>query len=686
MRVAIVHYHQKPGGVTSVIAATSRNLGIPHVILSSDGEHPIPALGYDPENRGCGVSPESLLGTLRATATRALGGPPDLWHFHNPTLGKNPNFPGLIELLAEAGERLLLHIHDLAEDGRPQNYRSIPPRYPIGPHIHYAFINSLDRQRFIQSGLPESHAHLLPNPILPCGESDGVSAEKSSTPLLFAPIRAIRRKNIGELILLASQLPPGARISISRAPENPEWLPIYRRWKSFATAQNLPIDFEAVQPDAPFESWVARATHFVTTSIAEGFGLPFFEAAQLGKPLIGRDLPHLTDHPSLDRRGLYRSILVPAEWINEQELRKIYQKTYTDHFRDYHRAAPPPPPLSENGSYDFGNLPESIQRDIILKIKEVGHSCPTHLDEIRDRNVPAPYLKSWLTHALDLPPLPPVTFPPQNLLPVYRNILNQKPGPVSFLDPSRILDAYLPEFHFLKTAPPWTPRAVLFDLYGTLLIARAGGVKPDPTADPMLRTIIRNFGHIPPDSPSTALHEAVLRHHSASAHTHPEIDLRELWREVLGLSPEADTTDLVIVTEAAWHPSCLMPFAEETLHALAASGLPLGIISNAQINSRSSLGPLAGFFAPDLTVFSYQHGIAKPSPELFRIAVEKLAVRGISPKETLYIGNDSIQDILPAAAVGFKTALFTGHPDSLRPGHCKPDFEINCLDRLLILT
>jgi FMN phosphatase YigB (HAD superfamily) len=55
---------------------------------------------------------------------------------------------------------------------------------------------------------------------------------------------------------------------------------------------------------------------------------------------------------------------------------------------------------------------------------------------------------------------------------------------------------------------------------------------------------------------------------------------------------------------------------------------------------------------------------------------DRLAGRGISPEETLFIGNDPLQDILPAAALGFKTALFTGHPDSFRPGDCTPDFVI----------
>jgi len=217
---------------------------------------------------------------------------------------------------------------------------------------------------------------------------------------------------------------------------------------------------------------------------------------------------------------------------------------------------------------------------------------------------------------------------------------------------------------------------VIFDVYGTLLEAPAGGVKPDPTADPLLREIITQHGHKPPDSPSAALHAAVLRHHRNAGTPFPEVDLRVLWREVLELPSDQDTSSLVIETEAAWHPARVTHGVVELLENFSATGIPLGILSNAQCNTLPSLGSLTKLFAPDLTILSHQHGIAKPSPALFRLLAGRLAKCGIMPGETLYIGNDPLHDIEPAAAFGFKTALFTGHPDSWRAGACFPDFEI----------
>ena len=220
---------------------------------------------------------------------------------------------------------------------------------------------------------------------------------------------------------------------------------------------------------------------------------------------------------------------------------------------------------------------------------------------------------------------------------------------------------------------PKACRAVIFDIYGTLLIAPPGGVRPDLFADPVLRDILRSFDHDPPTSPSTELHAAVLRHHAAAGVEFPEIDLRVLWREILGLPPGTDLTALVEALEAAWHPARPMPGAEQAIGILARSGLSLGLISNAQCNTLAALGGISDLFAPELTILSYQHGVAKPARALFQILTDRLAGRGITPAETLIVGNDPLHDILPAAAAGFQTALFTGHRDSLRPGDCTPD-------------
>jgi putative hydrolase of the HAD superfamily len=51
---------------------------------------------------------------------------------------------------------------------------------------------------------------------------------------------------------------------------------------------------------------------------------------------------------------------------------------------------------------------------------------------------------------------------------------------------------------------------------------------------------------------------------------------------------------------------------------------------------------------------------------MYRLAVDSLSKRGISPESVLYVGNDMRNDIAPAARCGFRTALFAGDARSLR--------------------
>jgi len=726
MTIAIVHYHLHPGGVTRVIERTSQALtaaGIKHVILiedlisnipptnsSTSSIRQVPGIGY--RNTAAEFTPEHLVTDLRSTAEEALGGPPDLWHFHNHSLGKNPILHEVVAQLAEQGERLLLQIHDLAEQGRPTNYTGIANHrklYPFSPRIHYAFLNSRDRHAFIAAGLPEENASILPNPI---DQDIGSSPEGSLTdsPLLFAPIRGIRRKNLGELVLLAALAPLGTRIAISRAPLDPTARSIHDDWRKTAGNFKLPIEFDVVDRLAPspgtpskFETWVHHATHLITTSVSEGFGLTYLEAAAANKPLIGRNLLHLTaDHAAhgIHAGHLYERILIPSDWVDSSILREQLAVSLTKNYRAYRR------PLNDetvehawnnlkHGShFDFGNLPEDVQKSIIVRATHADNHSSIKIED-------AGHLRSasdWLASAIHnrIPTVKRDQLNPysskihlERILEIHVRLSEENLSPTYYLSSDAVLSSFLSpsSFHFLLSesnsvllVPPF-PRAVIFDIYGTLLIAPSGGAKPDLEADPRLRKILTSFGHHPPDSPSTELHQAVLRHHATSQLEFPEVDLRELWREILRV--ESDTAALVAALEAEWHPASPMPGANETLQRLASAGVLLGALSNAQSNTLASLGNISELFEPDLTLLSYQHGIAKPSPRLFELLAQRLASRGISPAETLFVGNDPRHDIAPAAEVGFKTALFTGHPESLRSGDCTPNITFTDWNKLL---
>lgn len=497
MKVAIIHYHLEPSGVSRVIERASRELtrrGIAHVILVGKCPHDmadrlpvrvVDGLAYSnaPLDKQ-GV--KKILDELRAAATDALGARPDIWHFHNHSLGKNRAVPLIVSMLASQRERLLLHIHDLAEDGRPENRANIaycPNLYPLAPQIHYAFINSRDRNHFINAGLPAANAHLIINPVFNADSIPNTSSETPNTaPLLLCPARGIRRKNIGELILLSQLAPKGTRAAITLAPENPQWLAIHERWKNFCAAHHLPVDFAVVNritpttsSDASFESWISHATHFVTCSVAEGFGLVFLESLAHRKPLIGRKLPHISHDLAkhgVEHTKLYEKILIPADWIPHESLKRHLQSSITSLWQAWNREPNANEiesaitSLEHEGFLDFGNLPEVLQERVIQKLLDPSHhSTPKLL--IDGQTFP---LQPWLDDVLNHPPQ---TRPPQlpeafyatahveQLVGIHAMILNQNPSLPSALDPNDILKKYLmaPKFHFLNspTTPPVTP-------------------------------------------------------------------------------------------------------------------------------------------------------------------------------------------------------------------------------------
>ncbi len=707
MKVAIIHYHLDSSGVARVIERASRELtqrGIAHVILVGKCPHElddtlpirvVDGLAYSnaPLDK---TDAEKILQALRATATDALGVPPNVWHFHNHSLGKNRAVPLIVSMLASQRERLLLQIHDLAEDGRPENRANIadcPNLYPLAPQIHYAFINSRDRNHFIKAGLSTTNAHLLPNPVFDADTIPRITSETPNTaPLLLCPARGIRRKNIGELILLTQLAPKGTRAAITLAPENPQSLAIYGRWENFCSANHLPIEFAVVDriapttsSDASFESWVSHATHFITCSISEGFGLVFLESLAYGKPLIGRKLPYISNdlaEHGVEHTKLYEKILIPAEWISCESLKRHLESSITRLWQawncepDVDAIKSAITSIEHDGYLDFGNLPEVLQEGVIRKLLAPSHhSAPKVL--INGKRLP---LKTWLDDVLiQHHQLKKRQFFKSHssaahgeaLVGILNMILDQAPSAVGALMHNRILKEHLSAsmFHFLKS--PAAPRlrsidtspfrAAIFDVYGTMLDAPAGGVKPDPDADSGLRQIIKSFGYKPPESPSHALHAAIRHYHQHSAEEFPEVDLCELWREILKAPEDCDLKDLIISLETFWHPSRIMPGLEHFLNELHDSGVLLGILSNAQINTLPSLGHLANLFEPDLTILSYRHRIAKPSPALFSQLTKRLKARGIAPKNALYIGNDPNHDIIPANQQGFQTAFFTTH-------------------------
>lgn len=403
MRIAIVHYHMRRGGVTRVVENAVAAL-VPHdaqvVVLTGeppDDPGPLPAvrvvdgLGYRLEP-GDGPDGPALAAALVAAARGALDGQePDVWHIHNHSMGKNAVFTDALAALLAPGRKALLQVHDFAEDGRPANHRvqrAAPggaAAYPLGPGIHYAVLNARDAGFLHEAGVPDERLHLLPNPVhVPTAPP--VLDEPPPLPefetLYLYPTRGIRRKNIGEAALLAAVAPVGAGVATTLGPRNPVWQPIHDRWAAFARELQLPLRLGAGEAGASFHALIARSEALITTSVAEGFGLAFLEPWGFGKPLIGRDLPGITrdfKQEGLDLGGLYERLDVPVDALDLSALRERLAAALDRYFQDYGREPPHDAAQTaldawvRDDQIDFGCLDEATQEQVIARaVRDTG--------------------------------------------------------------------------------------------------------------------------------------------------------------------------------------------------------------------------------------------------------------------------------------------------------------------------
>ena len=258
-------------------------------------------------------------------------------------------------------------------------------------------------------------------------------------------------------------------------------------------------------------------------------------------------------------------------------------------------------------------------------------------------------------------------------------------------------------------------RAVIFDIYGTLLVSGTGDVGPASGEENelALRAALSAAG-LPVEQidrntrSGRILIEAIRRAQAVRREQgieFPEVDIIAVWRQVLvelgkhGLRTQADAAQvrrLAIEYECRVNPVWPMPGLRTMLASLRATGRHLGIVSNAQFYTplmfRALLdtGPGDLGFDPRLCAWSWKALQGKPSRGLFQQVLTALAMRyDVAPEQTLYVGNDMLKDIWPAAGLGCKTALFAGDRRSLRlrqdDERCQglqPDLVIDHLSQL----
>ncbi len=267
-----------------------------------------------------------------------------------------------------------------------------------------------------------------------------------------------------------------------------------------------------------------------------------------------------------------------------------------------------------------------------------------------------------------------------------------------------------------RTTPLEGIKAVIFDIYGTLFISASGdiGTAKENSRAGFMKEAIQKAGIVIKkdtwrEEYADVFYSIITKHHEnlrKNGHTHPEVNILDIWKEFLSqlqteeygtiISPVTDE----IIAKTAVHfeiltnPVWPMPGQKKILAELRKSGMPMGIISNAQFYTPLLFEALSGGtagelgFKEEIVAYSFQYLHAKPSLFMFdKVSQQLYNGAGITRGEILYVGNDMLNDIKTASESGMKTALFAGDRRSLRLrekecGGIVPDVVVTSLEQL----
>ena len=409
MRIALLHYHLRPGGVTTVIRDQYRALADEHDCLVFTGEAPeksddrswdasirvVPGIGYAGSD-GADADPRRTAAAIRDAMAAEWGRAADILHVHNPTLNKNPRMLLCLRILQEEGQRLFAQVHDFAEEGRPRAFYPADEEYPAD--CHYGVINSRDRGALLSAGLAAHGVHLMFNCVRsPVGVQSGARA--SARRLLYS-VRGIRRKNLGEALLVGLLL--DAEVTFTLPPRDPSDLVRFDAWRDFTKKSGLRARFGAghtmTLPELIMESRAA-----ITTSVGEGFGFSFLEPWTAGIAVVGRRVSHVCrdfEEEGIRLPQVYPSLPVRLDLFDAPSLAQRWRRSVHESFSGFGREMDGESisaawsEIVNGGSIDFSFLDEDAQRQVITRVVsdasarksvEKGITCLESIRQAMDR-------------------------------------------------------------------------------------------------------------------------------------------------------------------------------------------------------------------------------------------------------------------------------------------------------------
>lgn len=353
--LVVVHYHWRPGGVRRVVELT-----LPAIVEASPALKRVSILSGGNERLDIGAlrvpaafllesacdylsnqreSHQNISRKIREALTRAM---PEqdlsrtlIW-FQNPALARNPLLcREIAEFSRRTGAGLILHHHDFWCTGRwarwselqqcdCQNLSSAAELlFASGTRSVHAGINLQDF-RTLERFFTERAFHLA-NPVerlISSGEAgietarEWIAGEvKSEAPLWIFPSRFLRRKNFLEAVLITRWLRPEAILATTSSQFSTDEAYYAREIVQAAEREGWRVHFGLLdKPGAPCVGDIFHiAEAVVHTSVQEGFGMSFVEAAATGTPLIARAIPSVM--PDLRAMGFQFPQIYENLWI-----------------------------------------------------------------------------------------------------------------------------------------------------------------------------------------------------------------------------------------------------------------------------------------------------------------------------------------------------------------------------------
>lgn len=207
--------------------------------------------------------------------------------------------------------------------------------------------------------------------------------------------------------------------------------------------------------------------------------------------------------------------------------------------------------------------------------------------------------------------------------------------------------------------------AVLFDAGGILVL-------PDPT---VIGPLLSYYGGDPSIDRHRRAHYWAMRAKSVAGSGESDwAEYNRAYVEAIGVREDErdEATAMLARTRTAHLWRWPIPESVEALRVLHASGVPIGVVSNAsgqieQILSRSAVCQVGDGPATPVRVVVDSHvvGVAKPHPAIFEPALEHF--EGIARERIAYVGDSVTMDVHGAMAAGLHPVLldpYGDHPDA----------------------